>query len=346
LLILNEEQTEIEKKVETKRENTVFILGAGASVPYGFPSSRDLRLEIIRNFLQKYAPLYGNEKNKYDKWEFDSKLRLIEEFQKRFNLSSIYSIDYFMSRHKNFYELGKDSIIIHLLDYESKCKFRESSKQKNSDWYSYLYNYMISNLRTSDAFSRLSNNLFTFITFNYERSLEYFLAESLGHSFEGMTNLQLKQVMKGTPIIHIYGKIAVLPFSDDEEGVKFGQKIKIEDLPKLRENIKTIGDNFDNIYSTVSEVISEAHRIFFLGFGYAKINLLNLGIPLHLHSGQKIFGTALGLNKRFIDNLKEFFIEENYLKPKNRGITNPTPLDDDNMIFEDVDSLSLLKDYL
>ena len=330
--------------MKKKKEDTVFILGAGASVPYGFPTSNSLRKDIIDNFANKFSSIYEVDATS-DEFFYDVQRNEIEEFQKRFDLSSIFSVDYFMSRNPRYLDWGKDAIIIHLLEYERNCKFRESSLLKNEDWYSYLYNYMISNLRSPESFSRITSNNFSFLTFNYERSLEYFLAESISYSFEGMTHPQLKEVMRNIPIIHIYGKISPLPYHKNEEGLKFGKEIKYNTLPKLRENIRTICDN-NSVNSEVSEIISEARRIFFLGFGYDKLNLRNLSIPDCLHSKQKIYGTAIGYNKRFIEGLKEFIIDGNHTSQLNRGIKKPTLINKEDLIFENVDSLTLLKNYL
>ena len=326
-----------------RKEKTVFILGAGASLPYGFPTSRNLRKDIIDNYASKFSSIF--KKDIYNESSFNRELSNIKEFQKTFDLSSIYSIDYFISRNPRYIMLGKDAIIIHLLEYERNCKFRESTKLKECDWYSYLYNYMISDFRTPQSLTRIPSN-FTFITFNYDRSLEYFFADSLAHSFEGINTQNLKEFFQSMPIIHIYGKVANLPLSKNESGLKLGDHTTYTDLNIYRNNIKTICDNFDDISLHLSEIIDDAERIFFLGFGYDKLNLLNLTIPASLRPGQKIFGTVYGFNKRFIEDLKKYFIEENLKKQKSRNANNSRPIPDNDIIFENVDSLTLLQSYL
>lgn len=254
-----------------------------------------------------------------------------------------------MSRNPHFTELAKDAIVIHLLEYERKCKFRESTPIKDSDWYSYLYNYMISDLRTPVSFSKIGNNNFTFLTFNYDRSLEHFLTESISYTFENLDLQNLKMVMTEIPIIHIYGKIAEMPFHKKEQGLPLGAEITHEYLPKLRQNIRTIFDqnpNSNSLLNSISEEIEEAKRIFFLGFGFDSINLKNIGIPNYINPEQKIYGTALGLNPKFINDVKEYLISGNYNYKKKKGVKNPTRLNPDNLIFESVDSLTLLKNYL
>jgi hypothetical protein len=330
--------------MKIEKEETVFILGAGASVPYGFPTSNVLRKDLIDNFANKFSSVY-KMKSRPDNFMLNTRLEEIKEFQKRFDLSSIFSIDYFMSRNPRYMEYGMDAIIIHLLEYERESKFRESSILKNSDWYSYLYNYMISELRSPDSFSKIADNNFTFLTFNYERSLEKFLAESISYSFEGITWQQLKQVMLNIPIHHIYGKISSIPFHKDEEGLNYGEEINFASLPKLRENIRTICDN-NSVETKVEEIIKKAKRIFFLGFGYDRINLSNIGIPALLNNGQKIYGTVFNKNERFIRDLKEYLINGNLLSQSMQLNKKPVPMNERNFIFENIDSLILLQKYL
>ena len=43
---------------------TVFVLGAGASVPYGYPTGLDLREKIINNFTKQVKKKIGKRNTK------------------------------------------------------------------------------------------------------------------------------------------------------------------------------------------------------------------------------------------------------------------------------------------
>jgi len=43
-------------------ENTVLIIGAGASAPYGFPTGSELRSEILKLRIENYENILKSEK--------------------------------------------------------------------------------------------------------------------------------------------------------------------------------------------------------------------------------------------------------------------------------------------
>ena len=86
-------------------ENTVFILGAGASKPYGFPTALELRKDIIYSFTSDFQnALTKFNQSSGDNLQFSP---AIKELIETFRLSSTKSIDLFLSRNKKYYELGK-----------------------------------------------------------------------------------------------------------------------------------------------------------------------------------------------------------------------------------------------
>jgi hypothetical protein len=327
-----------------EKENIVLVLGAGASAPYGFPTARELRADIIENFANRFSSIYRKKDTTKD-FIFNGLLEDLNQFQKRFDLSSIESIDYFIARNPRYKELGKDAIIIHLLEYELNSKFREGTKLKNRDWYSYFFNNMIADFRNPESFSQIPDYNISILTFNYDRSLEFFLAESIANSYEGITTQQLKDVMLKIPIIHIYGKIASLPFNRNDEGIQYRGKISYEDVVKLRQNIMTIGDDY-TLNIDFSEIIKKADRIFILGFGYDISNMFNISLPNSLRPGQKLYGTAMGYNKKAISELQTYVSSGYSQIIEHEHLNEVRHLNTNDLIFEDIDSLGLLQKYL
>ncbi len=68
-------------------------------------------------------------------------------------------------------ELGKFLISYILMGYENEEKLFE----QKDNWYKYLFNIMAQNCK----FDELIQNQVSFITFNYDRSLEMFLSNSI-----------------------------------------------------------------------------------------------------------------------------------------------------------------------
>ena len=50
-----------------------------------------------------------------------------------------------------------------------------------------------------------------FITFNYDRSLEFFLLTTLKNRYQ-KTEQECAAKLKNIPIVHLYGKLALLPW--------------------------------------------------------------------------------------------------------------------------------------
>ncbi len=316
-------------------EETLFVLGAGASKPYGYPTGENLREYICKQFpaLVNLHYQYPESKYIFPKESQKHYEHEAEKLARVFFKSSTSSIDLFLSRNQSFNEIGKMAILAGILQSEQKSKFREEMEDKNQDWYSYLFKRLTNSLIKAEDYKDLGKNKVSFITFNYDRSLEQFLYESVVNSYYDeklKDKIYTKQVsfeeIIPFPIIHVHGKVANLHW---EGGIKYKkiEKIQIEDYV---ENIRIIFDKQnDEEVKQVRTQIKKAKRIFFIGFAYADENMEVLGIPDVLVKNQKIYGTAYGMTERErVDIVNKF------------KYNNPSP--EINII----DSLALLKKYL
>lgn len=314
-------------------ENTVLILGAGASKPYGFPTARELRKDIIFNaipLLKKYADENGKGA------DFDSHpyVKSVKEFIEVFKNSSTSSIDLFLSRNKDYYGIGKDIITLLLANYELNSKFREEIEKTENDWYFYFYETITKDLIKSEEISRLIENKVSIITFNYDRSFEHFLHESLLNSFRGKAN-DIQEFMRSFKIIHVYGILAPLPWESIEGNVKYGSKNLMDYYADYSKNLQIIYEERKSKTEEIVELITNANKIFFLGFGYAEENLEAIGFnkPI-LKKEQRIYGTALDLTEQEI-------VKHSY---KLRGNNNHMIIE--KFVLENCDSLMLLRNNL
>ncbi len=139
------------------------------------------------------------------------------------------------------------------------------------------------------------NNL-TIITFNYERSMEFALYQSLYDqnkliepSFHGASYLE-------TNFHHVYGKLGKFapPYSSHEKHLPFAlpnnrwneisQSAAAIDLIRYTEDKRAEG-----VYAAS---IKKADSIFFLGFGFAKENIEKLGLTVPIVSNKWVFATG------------------------------------------------------
>lgn len=322
--------------------DTVFVLGAGASVPYGYPTGRKLRNDII----SKFVPRINSFKSRNDKLTHDFWDDLIEKanyFTKTFDDSSIESIDFFLARNPDFLEdgLGKIAIVTSIIEAETMSRFN-SYEKRMEDWYSTLFNEMIDlGIPNPSGFEIFGENKVTFITFNYDRSLEQYLYLSLRNSFRSANEASIINSLLRIPIYHVYGVLGELPWQN-RNGYEYGLSLKDlywGNIQKLAENVDMVFEKNQLDFDIMGQALENAKRIFFLGFGYSRPNLEVLRISQYLNPFQNIYGTAIGLSDTYISET------EGYLcKDKVREIQNFR-----NRIglhIEKIDCFKLVEKYL
>lgn len=306
-------------------DDILFILGAGASKPYGYPTGEELRVDICKNFANRIFNYYR------PKISFDNAESIRDEslkFTKIFSNSSTLSIDLFLARNSIYSDIGKKAICFSILEAEKNSKFRENMKEKNQDWYSYLFKIMTNNLSSPDSYQSFGENKVAFITFNYDRSLEYFFYESLSNSFSLAPHDVIVKELEKIRIYHVYGIIDKLTWQGGS--TPYRGPYKNDYINKLKDNIKIIYEkNNSNITELKTEII-RAKIIFSLGFAYAPENLNLLDIPRFFTDEKQVYGTAFCFTKNEILKIKDKLSRHNRIKA----------------IIEDLDCINLLRNYL
>jgi hypothetical protein len=312
-------------------KNTLFILGAGASVPYGYPTGAGLRSYICGSFQNAYRRLFLPKKPGADQ-ETKDETEKAQEFVDVFFKSSTPSIDLFMARNRKFSEMGKKAIVVAMMEHEKESRFREKAHYPEQDWYTHLYEKMTEGMITPDSLPEFKKNKVNFITFNYDRSLEQFFYESLRNSFSASPEEEIIKAFGSMTIAHVYGKLGALDW-ESRKGTKYRSGCNLGLLKRAYQNIRTIYEVGPNDCAEMKELIAQASRVFFLGFGYAKENLDAIGVAELLAGNRNIFGTAFNRLPEEIMRIK------NALKRRSKrphyGFVDPK--------IENCDSLSLLR---
>ncbi|MBN2211361.1 MAG: hypothetical protein JW709_08200 [Sedimentisphaerales bacterium] len=288
-------------------KRTVMILGAGASIPYGFPSGYGLLQIVCRcngatinynppgniNTFHSLPPITDLVKHGIDQAKFQKFLYELEHSQ--------VSIDQFIEhRGEEYYDLGRQAIAIALLRLENETRlFRQDARVRfsNSDeshansWYQFLWSRMI---RPKFSFDDFDQNKISFITFNYDRSLEHFLFEALKWN-SGKTNEECATKLEKIDIVHVYGSLGPLPWQDKENGIPY-QSQWHEAYRKSYANIDLMrSDNsLNNHFEKAHRLLAQAERIYILGFGFDPINLARLELDKHVKQ-DIIYATTQGL---------------------------------------------------
>ncbi|MDR3002077.1 MAG: hypothetical protein LBU89_12550 [Fibromonadaceae bacterium] len=282
-----------------KEKNDLFIIGAGASVPYGFPSS-EILLEKIKSKASSWkdikkdvAYLYKSELNELER---PGIIGAATKLSTDLNMSMMVSIDDFMrnraSSEKPILKIQADLIkrVIAEIILNS-----EKNIKPVVDW----LHYLCSQIDRGDAIFTNSE----FITFNYDRLLEYSIFNYLTCDKKHQSKDAIKEINKMN-IIHANGSLGSL------EQIKFGEE-QISNT--VVEGMRTIWDKNTigsyEIDECITSRISRSKRIFFLGFGYLPENLEKLFIVSKEKTlvDKEIYGTARGKTDAEIKRLYDLF---------------------------------------
>ena len=282
---------------------TVFILGAGASALYGYPTGAGLKDMICDGLRDLIDLLIPRSESIGSSFEEDHKKALEENsvaFVEQFCSIPVPLIDRFLARNPDIVETGRTLVALCILYSEKNSVFvREIEKEKRKyDWYSQLFEMLAKNLNRADGYRDFKENKVDFITFNYDRSLEHFLYDQLKKNYRATIDLIKNKPTELIPFkfIHVYGKIDNFPW-EDPPGLEYKSEYSVRDIVKVAQNIKLIHERDDEFFDEIKKTIAKAKNIFFLGFGYDEDNLRALGWPEAFNEKKRIFGTAFNVSE-------------------------------------------------
>lgn len=249
---------------------TVLILGAGASNPFGFPSGYELLKIIVSNTLRDWLIGHG-----YMPQEIDA-------FQTALKKSGRQSVDAFLEHRSEFLNIGKTAIALTLIPHENEAQLFE--RRKGPHWYDHLFNAM------KTPFDGFTHNKLSVLTFNYDRSLEHYLLQSLLNAY-GRNPEETERAVEAVEIVHLHGHLGTLnerPYSPE---------INTDYVRIAASGIKVIHENGMGTqpqFARAQTILAKANRVHVLGFGYDVTNVERLCVEC-IAPEVPIYGSALGL---------------------------------------------------
>jgi hypothetical protein len=291
-------------------ENTVIIVGAGASTPYGYPTGKELLQQICDEFpKQLHRLLTGQPLMNRD--ASPKEVQDAMDFAGAFRDARVRSIDRYLAINDEFSSIGKLAIAMAILEVEKKPRFGDDL---NDNWYFYLYNRMLDGCRTADSYGHFGDNKVTFITFNYDRSLEHYLFKSLRNTFRKAPEAAIVEQLKRIPVHHVYGQVDYLPWQGGKKlyGAKYGH----EEIAGVISNIKTMFEMTAPEKEDLKRMIGSTRRIYFLGFGYDESNMRIIGLPDAIGPGHHISGTYTGAKPKEVNDVTVFLTRRSGINPK------------------------------
>jgi hypothetical protein len=267
---------------------TVFILGAGASQPYGFPTGEGLTRAIrgmnkapqpVRDYLTtQYGP---DDRNIDELWT---------AFYNDFCDAKRKSLDAFIQDRKSFATVGKAAMSHYLLGCESPFKFREDVP---SGWYERLMDYLAPSEESGHIWDYAKNKV-SFVTFNYDRSLEFFLRRTL-EARNDDPDVEVQPALTNLPVIHVYGSLGDL-FGNGDDLQPYTGDTTAETIARAVRSISLSTSDTDTTvgFTQAYRRLAEAEQVFFMGFGFDERNVRRL--HLDDHPGVKVAATCQKLS--------------------------------------------------
>lgn len=269
-------------------KKTVFVLGAGASTPYGFPLG-----EVLAELVCKGISARNSEIRRAANLFSGADVRLLDRFEAEFRNSGRGSLDAFVEARREFLTAVKIGIAAVLLPLERDLALRTGER----NWYRYLF----SKILPGDPAAFAENKL-AVITFNFDRSFEraVYLALKASYGLDDQTTCSLA---KAVAVLHLHGDLGAPPWLSgavDQDARGFG--FQFEDDPNLEivrqaaSRLRIVHEEIPQaVLASVRSKLEWAERVCFLGFGYHPLNLAKLGVPTATRQRQ-LLGTAYRLS--------------------------------------------------
>lgn len=239
---------------------TVLVLGAGASNHIAYPVGQALLNEVcerIRSSRYDYSihKLHGEDK--------------ILEFFMRLSRSGYYSVDAFLEDNDDLVEVGKLLMAETLKVHEQPERVFPPGAP---GWYQYLFNCLL-----TPSVDDVPHNKLSIITFNYDRSLEFYLHQGFIHRYR-ISEDESSQILSQLNIIHphgILGDYPAIPYSAEVDGESL---LKISSAIKVVHEIEESEEEFcTSEFRSCHDTLAAAEKIYFLGFGFHEDNVRRMG---------------------------------------------------------------------
>ena len=268
-------------------QDTVLILGAGASKPYGFPSASELGQMINGELPNAFVDLKytGALREPAGSWQ---------KFLQHCFVPTKEATHYlFSSNCRNSSVNPKSTRLIGSRSYIRTSRrwqrhyialillLCERQSILSSGWYRAFWNDVLIPSITSDS------PPLDIVTFNYDRSLEEYIRRASKAAYP----TRQKDVLAKIRIHHVYGSLGKLGHGDG--CVDYGDPTYFENSTPFIKLIPPRAESDNDL----GNLIASKSKAVFLGFGFDELNLGVLGI----HAGRRpkqIFASRMGLSKR------------------------------------------------
>lgn len=270
---------------------TTFIVGAGASVPYGMLVGSTL-LKLARK--AENSPirglLYGSEEAKGGNDAFFAEVRN----------QVADSIDEVLEVRRDFAALVHAGKVV-IAALMAQSLLRRPTGDIERDWLRYIILRMRAGALSWEEFLG-ANARVRFLTFNFDT----FIEDRLSATLASIYGVERSQVRSAFPVMHVHGVLPELPVTGGRDsfedprlpGIPSG--IWMRWVESAANSIKLVSDEVDqDLLETARETIKQSRVVCFLGFGFHATNVQRLALQKVLKddSFQHVYGSAHGLKE-------------------------------------------------
>lgn len=277
---------------------TTLVLGAGASLPYGFPLAEELMLNVTSlrgDGVETVAYAAGVER------------RHVEKFCDVLARSDAPSVDDFLEKNMELSKIGRAAMAYELIGC---CKgadisFKDYSRSLKDQgrWYRKLWARLTEGASSPKQFH---SNQLSVVTFNYDLSLEAYLFERIQNLYQLNAEAALELLIHTIPIEHTYGALSRVDI--DTLSWDWGSQRRDETmLRQALNNMLIVPDiEADKTPSLIRarELLRKSQRVASIGFSFGEANVNRLHyVPAEkgTGSGTTIELCVLGMRKGQIE---------------------------------------------
>ena len=326
---------------ESGYSNTTLIIGAGAHVPYGFPTSKGLhrsfqmmnpsfgqsatlqttenerhistRLQClmnednVTNALFKIVSDARSPENLYVNLCRDNDWQYVRDrfvtFIRDFGSSSAPSIDRFIEKCLNTSQNREDFPLIGKTLIAIAMNFYEKEAPVSLLRQDWIQ-FIITKYLANDQMKKFLFSPPNIITFNYDMLFERCILDHL-KSFHGYNTEDALDLVKGLNILHVHGNIDSLTGNNTKSFL-------ISSINELRviEEKEGCEGNLEKLKGKISTIMSRTDCLYFLGFGFDEGNMRLLFGKNFSHLNQKrrkYYSTNVCLGKEESRRIKREF---------------------------------------
>lgn len=203
-----------------------------------------------------------------------------------------------MERRQEYEQVGKAVIAATLIRYETDAIFGHT----NENWLRYAYK------RLDTWFEEVVESNVSFVTFNYDRVIEWFFVTALGNFYK-KDKMDCARVLKSIPIIHLHGRLGCLPWEAPADNRRdFNGVITRETLEASVKEVKVIYEDIsggrDAEFSRAKRLLDDAKGVYILGFGFHPTNVERLGLNKFAKK-DKSLANGFGLTPKEMSDIKQ-----------------------------------------